>query len=181
MSQTTLTEDAPVILDSTCSTLKLWPKSATVRIDIRREVKPDVVASACALPFRLGTFDVIFCDPPHIINKKGLTKPKVGAQFASWNRRHGYHTENWINCLWRFGWWTSHKQWMEFVKATDREFRTCLKDSGTLEYKIMGGPSKRFATDTDIAEMRNFEIVKTKNTKSKNRNPVKWLTMKPKP
>lgn len=45
VSQELLTEDAPLILDTTCSFLKLWPRFATIRMDVRAICSPDMVAS----------------------------------------------------------------------------------------------------------------------------------------
>lgn len=68
-AQTTLTKDAPMILDATCSFYRNWPLHATLRMDNRAIVGPDIVADAQFLPFRDGVFDQIYCDPPHMVRK----------------------------------------------------------------------------------------------------------------
>lgn len=36
-----------------------------LRLDIKRDVSPDVVGDAHRLPFRAGSFDMVICDPPY--------------------------------------------------------------------------------------------------------------------
>jgi len=36
-----------------------------IKIDLKREVKPDVIADAHSLPFRDNIFDAVICDPPY--------------------------------------------------------------------------------------------------------------------
>jgi len=36
-----------------------------IRIDLKSEVRPDVIANAESLPFRDNTFDLVICDPPY--------------------------------------------------------------------------------------------------------------------
>ena len=61
MSQATLTENAPITLDATSSrhVKTSWPRYASLRMDIRKEVKPDIVADARFLPFRDGVFAAV--------------------------------------------------------------------------------------------------------------------------
>ena len=60
--------DSGLILDSTCSDAsRSWPRYADLRIDIRKEVRPDIVASAAYHPFKDELFGQVYCDPPHII------------------------------------------------------------------------------------------------------------------
>ena len=75
-NQETLTTDHPVILDATCSYgMKRrprgvrWPQHATVRIDIRPEVKPDYIMDNANLEFPDDCFDRIYYDPPHVIRR----------------------------------------------------------------------------------------------------------------
>ena len=39
-------------------------KLGDIRADIKREMKPDVLCDVHNLPFRLNSFDTVFCDPP---------------------------------------------------------------------------------------------------------------------
>ena len=38
-----------------------------IRVDLRREVLPDVVADGCALPFADASFDAVLIDPPYSV------------------------------------------------------------------------------------------------------------------
>lgn len=69
MKQTTLTKNPPRILDATCSFFRVWPKHATIRIDIRPEVKPDIVGDIKKTNFPGHCFDEIYLDPPHMIRE----------------------------------------------------------------------------------------------------------------
>ena len=183
-SQTFLDENPPMILDATCSTLRLWPKKATIRIDIRPEVKPDMVMDARELQFPDHTFDEIYCDPPHVIDKRGLfRKPKFSRSFASRNRNLGpeYMTDLYIHNMARFGVWKSRGEWLDFVKRTDSEFYRCLKSSGELHYKICESGKSESIRRTEIDGYAHFIVTKEKITRSPTGNPTYWLTMRPKP
>lgn len=143
--QTTLTENAPMILDATCSFAKIWPPHASIRMDKRREVKPDIVADARHLPFRDRIFQEIFCDPPHLIVKG--TKEEFYARMAKFARRTG--RAKWSNFS-RYGWWSSREEWLGFVKATGAEFARCIAKGGSLHYKI---------TDTNATTLADLEIM----------------------
>jgi len=36
-----------------------------IRVDVSREVNPDIIANAESLPFRDNAFDLVICDPPY--------------------------------------------------------------------------------------------------------------------
>src|SRR2546428_12542805 len=116
MSQTFLTENPPMILDSTCSDKKIWPRFASLRMDIKREVNPDIIADASWLPFRNRIFDAIYCDPPHMIKPDG--------EKGFWGKRG--------DDMKRFGWWKTKSHWFKFLYLTNTEFLRCLKSSGFL-------------------------------------------------
>lgn len=100
--QTTLI-DGPKILDATCSFSKIWPKHATVRIDIRAECKPDIVMDAKNLKFEDNYFDQIYCDPPHWIrNSNDLTRIKIVRRLS------GRKTPDSFT---RYGFWKSEEEW----------------------------------------------------------------------
>ena len=177
MSQTFLDENPPKILDATCSTLKIWPVSATIRMDVRREVKPDLVADAKYLPFRPGTFDIIYCDPPHIIGGTGK-EPRFSEWFSSVNR-HLYKGENFRKSFFRYGRWKNKDEWLCFIRESQKQFSLCLKPNGVLEYKVSepkGGTKVR-----DVLEDKTFILTRQRRTVSKyGHNPTYWLTMRPK-
>lgn len=56
------------ILDATCGTRIMWENKHdpdTVYLDVRPEVKPDIIGSICNTPFANNTFDLVIFDPPH--------------------------------------------------------------------------------------------------------------------
>ena len=184
--QTTLTEEeAPMILDATCSTKKIWPANATVRIDKSRNVRPDVQADARNLPFRPGIFDKIYCDPPHLIARKGweLEQPEVGAYFASVNRhRRGMYHQHILNNYRRFGLWHSREDWLDFIEKTDGEFALALRTDGTLFYKLGETRDPKHSVKIgDMAAYSRFTETARRVTESRVHNPTYWLTMKPSP
>jgi len=57
-----------MILDSTAGKRMMWFQKnyeETIYMDIKREVKPTIVADFRALPFRDEVFDLVIFDPPH--------------------------------------------------------------------------------------------------------------------
>ena len=166
-AQTTLTEDAPLILDATCSLAKIWPRYASIRMDIRKEVNPDIVASACYLPFRDGIFNKIFCDPPHIIDVRITSKSSpLGSKMKA-----------------RFGYWSHPREWKKFIQLTNQEFKRCMKLEASLEYKVVDGKWYGMTKLRDLQSMNNFIILSDKarpSAGSKN-NTTHFLSLKPKP
>lgn len=56
------------ILDATAGKRMMWfdkQNENVVYLDLKREVKPDIVADFRALPLRDSTFDLVVFDPPH--------------------------------------------------------------------------------------------------------------------
>lgn len=176
-AQTTLTENAPMILNATCSFYRNWPSHATLRMDNRALVDPDIVADARFLPFRDGVFDMVYCDPPHMIRKDPMVMPH---DIAIIKRRLSGRLSQ--GDLTRYGFFRSRDEWTDFVKATDAEFSRVLKQEGHLMLKLTFGADKRYIKREDIEEMRSFRIEQERITKSKkphSKNQVHWLTMKP--
>ena len=71
------------ILDATCGKRMMWFNKFyedCVYMDIRREVKPDLVADFRMLPFPDDTFDLVVFDPPHLVyvNSHSIFKRKFG-------------------------------------------------------------------------------------------------------
>ena len=166
-AQTALDEDAPMILDATCSDKKIWPRYASIRMDIRRDVNPDIVASACYLPFKDGIFQEIYCDPPHLIRNSELKPSSIYAK----------HSMN------RFALWRTKNHWLKFATSTNKEFARVLKTSGKLEYKISCAPHDTIQK-RQMALYANFEIT----AEAKRNSASHWtdaityfLTLKPKP
>ena len=180
-AQTTLTEDAPLVLDATCSDKKIWPRFANIRMDVRKEVKPDIVADARYLPFRTRVLSRIYCDPPHFIRRRLWEHQSKGKFFASVNRGI-YPHEHFVNSMKRYGCWKSVKEWNDFVEHTNDEFARCLKEDGVLEYKIADGRHRDMTQRKDLDVMNNFEVLESTITRSPfGKTPIHWLILKPKP
>lgn len=149
MIQSSLDGKGKMILDSTCSYKRKWPKHATVRIDVRSKVRPDIVMSATDLKFPDNHFDEIYCDPPHLYRD---SEP-IDMQYK--RRLSGRTSPGMFD---RYGFWKKEEDWFEFIDKTNKEFARCLKPNGKLFYKITeaGGCTK----PKDLIEkMTNFVLV----------------------
>ena len=161
-NQTSLFNTGKKILDATCSYAHIWPKFATVRIDIRPETKPDMVMDAKNLKFPDNYFDEIYCDPPHLLRKSDdLTK----ANFRQ--RQRGRK----LSLLQRYYFWHNMDEWLIFVEKTNKEFFRCLKPNGTVYYKMTD--AKGAVTIKSLIDgYTNFKLIEDKAVKSK----VNWKT-----
>lgn len=149
-----------MILDSTCSLGRKWPEYADIRIDVRRDMKPDIVCDAGTLPFRDQVFLTIYCDPPHIGYPGKKTWAKKGI-IAS-----------------RFGFWVKWADWYSFLDRTNIEFNRCLKPWGTLNYKLLDGLGGGTTKLKHLERLTNFFLVSDMIEKSKGpdrRSPVHYL------
>ncbi len=117
-----------MILDATCSSKRLWPAVADVRVDISRAAHPDVLADCRHLPFADATFDAVYCDPPHLVGGRGT---KWAADKAS----GGHMTADFQ----RFSSWENLDEWHRFVEEATAEFHRVLKIGGLLRWKLMDG------------------------------------------
>ena len=163
-----------MILDSTCSDKKIWPRFASIRMDIRRDVNPDIVASACYLPFRDGIFQEIYCDPPHYISKEGF----------GFTHRPFKGLEHLKKDFERFGYWKTKEEFLSFLSQVNREFVRTLKRNSLLNFKIACGVDKRTLRIQDMSVLTNFEITKSKSRPAKtffSKATTYFLTMKPIP
>ena len=171
-----------MILDTTCSspTRTRWPKFASLRMDIAKDVEADIIASATSLPFRPNAFKEIYCDPPHFVLPNGFYFER---RFSNWfsNRKMHGSRENMMNHMIRFGKWESWEQWQEFLRAVNQEFFKMLFPDGILHFKLCEGKpkDKRFVKLPDLAALSNFSVISTKIRRSQNHNPVYYLIMKP--
>jgi len=102
-----------LILDATCGRRGIWfdkENNEAVYLDIRRVVKPDILADDKNLPFIDKIFDVIVFDPPHVsLGPKSIMASLYG----------------------RF----SLQQIRELISLGAREFHRVLKDDGVLLFK----------------------------------------------
>lgn len=169
--QETLTINAPMILDSTCSyahsRTDRWPKYATLRMDRRIECRPDIVADARFLPFRENVFDLIYCDPPHLF-RKNTDIEKIKVQRRKSGRKSAGLFE-------RYSFWQSRDQWLDFLERTNEEFSRTLKTEGKLYYKLTDG--KHGLTRLgDLRILNNFALFSDRqNSKSVFKNSVHYL------
>ena len=181
-AQTTLTEDAPLILDATCSSERIWPRYATVRIDIRPEVHPDIVMDNTKLQFADASIGIIYYDPPHVIRR--TQDLKWMQHFKELRRKNGRTSPSFFE---RFGYWESKAAFIQNLDGVNKEFYRCLKPTGELRCKISvesGHKTRCITVEEFFAHMNNFILVKDKTSKSKSnlgKNVVHWLVMKPKP
>lgn len=132
-----------VTLDATCSTKRLWPPHADVRMDRDPSVHPDVVADATNTPFKDGQFDVIYCDPPHLVGLNRFTQAAA----------KGYR---------RFGAWRFMSDYYTFLDGINREFYRILRPYGWLIYKTTDGSRSRWTTIrvADLsARLTNFVVL----------------------
>jgi len=162
-------------LDATCGYKAMWRNKDTsdvIFLDLRRECNPTVIGDARYLPFRDQAFDVIYCDPPHLIRSDALSiithQPEsAGAKY-----------------LLRYGWFKSRSEWIGFLYRVNIEFRRCLKDNGRLWFKLIDGKDPRVTKLRDIElYLTNFRIVEKQIEKarlpwSSNKTVYLWMVKK---
>ena len=174
--QTTLTEDPPMILDATCSYFHIWPRHATIRMDIRPECKPDIVGDIRKTEFPDNYFDEIYLDPPHMIRKDLMHFPHD--IMAIKRRLSGRRTPHMFD---RYGVFKTRKEWIDFVKQTNKELLRILKPTGRVIYKATFSENNKLIKRVDLNLMTNFKVIDEKITKSKksgSKNKVHWITFK---
>ena len=107
--------DKMKILDATAGNRAMWVNKKhplATYIDIRPDVKPDIVISCAKTNFKDKEFDLIVFDPPH----QGYTENNKG-QMA---KRYGYLRAHQIR---------------ELIKDAFVEFKRILKDDGFVIFK----------------------------------------------
>lgn len=175
-NQETLTRNPPQILDATCSFSRIWPKHATIRMDIRPQVKPDVVGDIKKTQFPDNHFDEIYLDPPHMIRKDPFILPHDKLYIS--RRLSGRRSPDTFT---RYGAWRTREEWLDFLNKTNKELLRIIKAHGFIHWKLTFGSDTRFIKREDMKLMTNFILIKEKITKSKmpgSKNHVHWLTYK---
>ena len=175
--QTSLDNNGLIILDATCSYFHLWPRHATIRMDIRPEVKPDIVGDIRKTQFPNNHFDEIYVDPPHMIRTDNACmfphdKLAVKRRLSGRTTPHSFD---------RYGVFKSINEWYEFLEAVNKELKRILKPNGKVHFKITHGKDKRIIKRDDMNRLTNFEVIKEKITKSKypkSNNTVHWITFR---
>jgi hypothetical protein len=114
-----------VILDTTCSSKRAWPAVADVRMDAAVSSHPEVLANAMHLPFRGGSFDRVYCDPPHLIDHTDWHSTRSGGLY--------------FPGLLRFRKWETAVQYRAFLAAVNIEFARVLCHRGQLHFKTLEG------------------------------------------
>ena len=134
-------------LDACCGYKHMWKDkdiSNIIFIDVKREVKPTIIADAKHLPFRDKIFNKIYCDPPHMIRND--------KEFCKVGKIHYDYFE-------KYGNWKNRQEWIIFIAKTNIEFKRVLKDNGILWYKIIDGKDSRIIKLGDLNYMDNFKII----------------------
>jgi hypothetical protein len=158
-------------LDSTAGYRIMWRSKDTsnvVFIDKRREVKPNIVADARALPFRDGIFDRAYCDPPHWfrVGVSGHLMRLLAAMPDTLqginHLRHSEHDVPYqVSLLKKYGYWQNKTQWVSFAFHTNQEFARVLKPNATLWYKLCHMPrhQSHITVDRVREHYSNFRII----------------------
>lgn len=174
--QSTLTNNPPIILDATCSFFRIWPRHATIRMDVRPEVKPDIVGDIRKTNFPSYYFDEIYLDPPHMIRKDNPEHAFAHDKMSIKRRLSGRRTPHAFD---RYGTWKTKKEWLEFLESINIELKRILKPGGKVRFKITCGEDRRIIKREDMDRLTNFQVLKEKITKSKypgSKNQVHWIT-----
>jgi len=132
-----------MILDSTCGYKIMWRsaknpyrlycKIPDVFIDIRKEVKPTMLADLKHLPFKNNIFELIFFDPPHT---------QLGKNSIMLNH-YGTLTTSQFNLL---------------VIYANSEFDRCLKENGKVIVKLCDRNNRINMLNRSF---KNFRLIKT--------------------
>ena len=145
------------ILDATCCYRGIWfnkHQKDTIYIDIRPEVKPDVIMDCTKTTFENKTFDLIVFDPPH----QGFTKEAKGI-FA---KRYGSLRAEEIRT---------------FIINAFKEFNRILKDEGFIAFKWNDHDQKLI----NILKLQNeFEPLfgQVTSMRTKHKSQTYWVLLK---
>ena len=125
-----------VVVDTTCSTKRLWPKFADIRLDVNPEVHPDVVADTRRLPFHDNCIGVLYCDPPHLVKSD---KNHFNFFDDSVYNKLNQEMKKGINGYRRFFRWHGMKEYRSWLNLSATEFYRVLKPGGVVHYKTTDG------------------------------------------
>lgn len=180
MKQTTLTNTPPMILDSTCSFGRNWPRHATIRMDYRPEVKPDVVGDIRKTNFEDNTFDKIYCDPPHMIRKDPWVIGSHEQKMKMMRRRMIGRTSP--DQFTRYSFFKTRDEWIDFLEKINNEMFRILKPGGLAIFKLtFSAKDSRYIKRKDMNLMTNFKLIDEKKVKSKikgSKNFVHYITLR---
>ena len=150
-----------LVVDTTCSSKRRWPKFADIRLDVNPEVHPDIVADTRHLPFPDDFVGVLYCDPPHMVksykNHSALIDDStyIGLSPATQKIVDGYR---------RFSIWNGMGDYRLWLYETAAEFYRVLKPGGVVHYKTTDGRRSHGTTicvDDALEAFRHsgFEVV----------------------
>ena len=156
----------PEILDITAGYRKMWRgKTQNVLfLDIRKEVKPDIVASNEHLPFKDNCFIKVVYDPPHCVRK--TTFPKPFPREAEGIKRYMY--------------WKRRIDFIKNIIAVNKEAYRVLKPDGVLFCKHTPLKENRISAHMFISLLDNFKVIRIRKEKSKShrtKNIVYYITL----
>jgi len=128
-------------LDATAGLRMYWRRRSqqgVVFLDIRREMKPDIVASNECLPFRTSCFKRVFYDPPHIICEDGsIAQTDFG---------------------WRYGFWRHKSDLVRNIYRVNKEFARVLVPRGEL-FLFYTDYHENPSIESVLALLGNFDVI----------------------
>ena len=125
-----------MILDATAANRQMWKKKDSDNIiyldsQLRLQVPPTLFANNEQTPFKDGTFDTIFYDPPHRWNWEGSYYSFPNAEEAKeiWGDKKGVITY--------YGWdvYKTREELIRHIIKAQKELHRILKDDGLLWLK----------------------------------------------
>jgi len=135
-------------LDATAGLRRYWKGKDTrgvLFLDIREEVKPDIVANNECLPFRSGVFDRIIYDPPYFISPGGsLAKTSFG---------------------YRYGLYRHKSELIRNVYRVNKEFARVLRSRGRLIFEYTDFPGNP-SLESLLALFNHFRVIKREKAPS---------------
>lgn len=133
-----------------------------VFIDIRKEVKPDIVASNESLPFQDETFQKVVYDPPHLIRNSPIKINSLMFKYA-----------------YKFSTWKTKSQFYKNLVAVNKEVKRVLQHDGTFIVKHTESPDHLITKNTIIHLLDNFKVLRNRKEKTRGfgKSKVYYITM----
>lgn len=160
--------DYPMILDCTAGFRKMWKgmHQDVLFMDIRKEVKPDILASNEQMPFRSNVFSKIVYDPPHLIkHQRAIQSESLMAKYIK-----------------KFSCWKSKSALLRNIARVNNEANLVLKSNGILfvKHTVTKDPSgDPIAVSYVLTLLDNFQLIRKRRQKSSGwgKSVVYYLTM----
>jgi len=143
-------------LDATSGKRGIWrgkDSRGVIFLDIKKAVRPNVVASNEKLPFRAASFEKVVFDPPQFV----LSKAKNALEIHK-----------------RYGFWKNKQEFFHNLRRVNKEFARVLKDDGQLLMKFC---TFNFEKTDVLNELTNFALISndSRPTKGRGKNTVHWF------